>query len=126
MALSSFFADTYALVEYLRGNEGYAGFIEGEGWSTSILNLIELYYAVLRDNDESSADEAYSAFRRRAVEVTDADVREAMKLRLRLKARRLDLSYADAIGYAIARRRGDDFLTGDRVFTGLEGVKLVR
>ena len=93
---------------------------------TSLLNLIELYYAVLRDNDEAEADRVYSALRRRAVEITDSDVREGMRFRMRQKARRVDLSYADAIGYAIAERRGSRFLTGDSAFSGIRGVEFVR
>jgi len=91
-----------------------------------MLNLIETYYAVLRDNGEREAELAYSTFRHRAVEITDADVREGMKLRLRTRARKVDLSYADAIGYAMATRTGAKFLTGDRAFSGMKGVEFVR
>lgn len=123
--MTTYFADTYAIIEYLRGNRGYAPYIEKEAWATSLLNLIEMYYAVLRDNDEESAERAYSGFRRRAVEITDSDVAEGMKLRLGQKARKVDLSYTDAIGYAIAVRRGSSFLTGDKTFSGFQGVRFV-
>jgi predicted nucleic acid-binding protein len=124
--LSPYFADTYALVEYLRGSKSYAPLIDDENWVTSLLNLTELYYAVLRDNDEKSADAALLAFRRRAVDVMDDDIKEGMKVRLRQRAKRVDLSYADGIGYAIARRRGAIFLTGDSAFADLDGGDLVR
>jgi hypothetical protein len=35
-----------------------------------------------------------------------------------MKARRLDLSYADAVGYVQAERLGVRFLTGDNAFKG--------
>lgn len=123
---NSYFADTYALVEYLRGNRAFARIIEEEEWSTSILNLIELYFAVLRDNDEKLADRALLAFRRHAVDIADADIRTGMGLRLRHKAKKLDLSYADAVGYAMAMRLHTEFLTGDRAFEGFDGVKHVK
>lgn len=51
------------------------------------------------------------------------DVSEAMKLRLDLKRKRHDLSYADALGYSLSQRMGVKFLTGDTVFRGLNGVE---
>ena len=36
------------------------------------------------------------------------------------------LSYADCIGYVIARREGMKFLTGDAAFKRLENVEFVR
>lgn len=123
--MTTYFADTYALIEYLRGSEDYSPYIEECDWATSLLNLIEMYYAVLRDNDQDAADKAYAGFRRRVVEITDIDVAEGMKLRLLQRARRLDLSFTDAIGYAMAKRLRSDFLTGDRAFSGFNGVRFV-
>jgi len=124
--MPTYFADTYALIEYLRGNARFSHYIEGEEWSTSLFNLLELYYAVLRDNGEDAADAAYAGFRRRVAEITDDDVREGMRLRLRQRAKKLDLSYADAIGYAVSVRLKSAFLTGDSAFADLPGVRFVR
>ncbi len=123
--MTKYFADTYALVEYLRGNKHYVSYVEKEEWITSLLNVIELYYAVLWDNDERAAETAYHGFRRRAVEITDDDVTEGMRLRLGQRARNTNLSYADAIGYAMAIRLKSEFLTGDKAFSNLRGVLFV-
>ncbi len=122
----TYFLDTYAIVEYLSGSRKFAPYIDSGRWATSMLNLMEMYFAALRDNSEDYADRAYLAFRQNVSEIRDEDVKEGMLTRLRLKARRLDLSYADAVGYAMARRMGSKFLTGDRAFKGLPGVEFVK
>lgn len=43
-----------------------------------------------------------------------------------LKLRRPKLSYADAIGYTMARRFGARFLTGDEAFRRLADVEFCR
>jgi predicted nucleic acid-binding protein len=93
---------------------------------TSLLNLIELYYVVLRENGEELADGAYAAFRHYQVEATDDDVKEGMKLKLRMGSKGLNFSYADAFGYAIAGRLGARFLTGDEVFKSLSNVDFLK
>ena len=56
----------------------------------------------------------------------DEDAKEGMKFRIRSKARRLDISYADAIGYVMAERLGAKFLTGDDAFKGVSNVEFVK
>ena len=122
---ASYFLDTFAMVEYLGGNPRYSRYVDEGRWSTSLLNLAELYFVSLRDHTQDYADKVFLAFHRNLAEVSDEDVKEGMKTRLRLKARRIDLSYADAIGYSIALRMGSEFLTGDTAFKGMNGVEFV-
>jgi len=49
-----------------------------------------------------------------------------MKRRLELRKKKLDLSYADAIGYAVSLRLMLMFLTGDEAFKNLENVEFVK
>ena len=56
--------------------------------------------------------------------IPDDVIRAAMLFRKRHKKR--DLSYADAIGYAFARKHDVLFLTGDRQFRDLPGVEFVQ
>jgi len=60
------------------------------------------------------------------VEFGDEDVKDGMKRRLELRKRRLDLSYADALGYAVSLRLRLKFLTGDDAFKNLDNVEFVR
>ena len=80
------------------------------------------YYAVLRDYGEAAAEKAYSATAKYAVEFGDEDVKDGMKRRLELRKKKLDLSYADALGYAVSLRLRLNFLTGYDAFKELENV----
>lgn len=111
-----YFLDTCAIIEYLRGNPKFARYLEGRGSVTSLLNLMEPYCVVLRDNSEEDAERVWPAFRQQAEELTDEAVKEAMKSRLKLRARGLNLSYADAVGYSLALGLHAKFVTGDEAF----------
>ncbi len=56
----------------------------------------------------------------------DEYVKEAMKMRLRLKAGKTHLSYADALGYQLSKKLGMEFLTGDDAFKHLANVEFVK
>ena len=123
-----FFLDTYAMIEYLRGNRKYLGLMTSEGRrATSIMNLVELYYLVLRERgEESAADSALTAFGQFETHVIAEDIRKGIKLRLSARARKVDFSYADAIGHAISGRLALRYLTGDDAFKGLPNVEFVK
>lgn len=121
-----FFLDTYAMREYLRGNAAYKPYFSGNELSTSLLNLIELYYILLKDEGEAEAEKAYLAFTEYELEIRDDDVKKGMKFGLACKARRENISYADAIGYSLAQRIGARFLTGDDAFKQKPRVEFVK
>ncbi len=125
MGRVSYFVDTYAMIEYLSGNKRYLRYFKND-LHTSKLNLMELYFLVLREHGENTADRSYATFRLFETSFDDEDVKEAMKLRLRLKAGKNHLSYADALGYHIAKRIGAKFLTGDDAFQRLPNVEFVK
>ncbi len=87
---------------------------------------METYYAVLRDYGEVAAEKAYSATAKYAIEFGDDDVKDGMKRRLELRKKRLDLSYADALGYAVSLRLRLKFLTGDEAFKNLDNIEFVK
>ncbi len=88
---------------------------------------MEIYYAVLRDFGEAAGEKAYSATAKYAIEFKDDDVKNAMKKRLELRRKkRPNLSYSDALGYALSVRLRVKFLTGDDAFKGLENVEFVK
>jgi len=116
------FFDTYALIEIAKGNERYKKYLDVERITLTKLNLIELYYAILRDFDEIEAKRHYFFYLPFVEEITDEVVFEAMRFRLAHRG----LSYVDCIGYVTAKRRGIRFLTGDIKFKGLENVEFVR
>lgn len=115
------------MMEYLGGNKSYLKyFASSSKLKTSLLNLMELYFHILRDAGEMAAENSYMQFKQFVVHLSDEDIKNAMKLRLRLKSRRWDISYADAVGYTMAERLGARFLTGDQAFKDLSNVEFVR
>jgi hypothetical protein len=91
------------------------------------MNLIELYYLVLRESgNDKEADTALAAFGQFESLVTAGDIRNGMKMRLSARARKTDFSYTDAIGYAMSGRLGMKYLTGDDAFKGLPKVEFVK
>ena len=124
--MAKFFYDSYAVLAYLDGNRRYRNYFEREAGSLTILSLMEVYYAVLREYGEAEAEKAYSAAGKYLVEFDDEDVKEAMRRRLQLRRKKLNLSYADALGYTVAVRLGRRFLTGDEEFEILDNVEYVK
>jgi predicted nucleic acid-binding protein len=114
------------MLEFLGGNRAYLKYIPGTELGTSILNLIELYYHALRDGGEKKADDSYRFFRQYEMQVKPMDIRNSMKFRLSSRARKTDLSYADAIGYSMADRLNMKFLTGDNAFYDMPNVEFVK
>ena len=121
-----YFYDTYAVLAYLSGNRRYARYFEKEIGYLTVLNRIETYYAVLRDHGETAAEKAHSATAKYEVDFGDEDVKDGMKRRLDLRKKKLDLSYADALGYAVSLRLRLKFLTGDEAFKNLDNVEFVK
>ncbi len=87
---------------------------------------METYYAVLRDHGEVAANRAYSATAKYVVEFEDDDLKSAMRKRLELRRKKLNLSYADALGYILSFKLKIRFLTGDDAFKDLDDVEFVK
>ena len=121
-----YFYDTYAVLEYLSGNRKYSSYFDEDYGFLTILNLMEIYYALLKQHGEAAAEEGYSASSQFVYEFDDDDVKEAMKLRLNLQNRGLNVSCTDALGYHLSMKLKVKFLTGDLIFKGLENVEYVQ
>jgi len=120
----TFFFDTYALIELLRGSPSYLSATQGASIVTTKLNLMELHFVILRNHGKDNADTAYDAFVEYAIPLSDDTFKEANQLKLQLNKR--DVSYIDCVGYVLARSQGAKFLTGDNAFKDLENVEFVK
>ena len=122
-----YFADTYALIEILKGNPNYERYSQEELITTEF-NLLELAYALTRDFGEERALSVLKAVRAYVtlVKPTDEDYVKASRLRLELKKERKNLSLVDSLGYVIALRLGIPFLTGDKAFENMPNVGCVK
>lgn len=118
-----YFWDSFALVEITKNNPNYIPYAD-EITITSLYNLIELYYSVLKDFDEERAKTIYYKFKDCVQEVNDETIFEAMKFRKMHTNKKF--SYIDCIGYTFALKNNLNFLTGDKAFEGLENVEFVK
>ena len=122
--IKNFFFDTYAFIEIIKENEDYKGYNKGVGIVTTILNLIELHYALLRIVGKEEADKHFDRLLQFVIEISGEVIKEANEFKLLNKKRKL--SYVDCIGYITARKMNIKFLTGDNQFKGLDSVEFVK
>ena len=118
-----YFFDTYAIIEIIAKNENYEKYNE-EDIVTSILNAGELYYSLLREKGEKTADFWHDELKQSSIMVDIEIVKKAMKFRFENKNK--NLSFIDCVGYIIAKERNLKFLTGDKEFEGMENVEFVK
>jgi len=124
--MASFFADSYALIEILKGNDHYRVYPAGQLITTEF-NLCEVAFAVTRDYPDR-AKKVMARVRDMVtlVPTTDDDYCAAAILRRTTTAEGRKLSTIDCVGYAVSRRHKTPFLTGDREFADFTGVEFVR
>jgi predicted nucleic acid-binding protein len=118
-----YFFDSYAIIEIIRLNESYLKFAKSP-IITNILHLAEVYYFLLRNYNERTADYWIKRLNFSFLDMSHDIATAAAKLKY--KNRKLKLSYADCIGYLTAQRYGVRFLTGDRQFESMRGVEFVK
>ena len=119
-----YFADTYALVEYVGGNKVFKKYFTEQTIITTKLNLLELHYSLLRNGDYERADAYYDSFLSCTVDLDDGVLKKASVFKL--ENRHKDISYVDAIGYQTAVAHNALFLTGDKEFKNFKCVEFVK
>lgn len=117
-----FFFDSYALIEIILGNIKYNNY-KNCSFVFTKLNLSEVYYSFLL-KDESKANIILKSYKDNAVEFSVDIIEKAMKFRM--KNKKMDLSYADCIGYIYACENNLKFLTGDEKFKDMDNVEFVK
>ncbi len=126
MEKSRYFYDSYAVMAYLSDNPNYRAFFEENDGVLTKLNLIEISYRTMELHGEEAAAQVAKLFAKYVVDFGVADIVGSMKLRLKLKRKGRNISYADAVGYYLALKNKLKFLTGDREFEDLENVEYVK
>ena len=120
---AGYFFDTYAIVEIIRKNRNYQPFFDEE-IVTSILNIGELYYLLLREKGAQVAEEWHQKLANLAHGVDAGLVIAAMNFKF--ENRKRNLSFVDCIGYVTAMKNNMTFLTGDIEFRELPNVTFVK
>ncbi|MBI2452064.1 PIN domain-containing protein [Candidatus Pacearchaeota archaeon] len=118
------FYDTYALYAIATGENTYKGFTGGYTIITTIMNLYELYYTLMRDNNLELAENFFNRLISSCVEINSEHIKKAAKFRFKEIKRKL--SYLDCLGYIVAKSHNVKFLTGDDGFKTLPNVKFVK
>ncbi len=118
------FYDTYALYAIALGQESYFPFASKHRILTSLMNLYELYYTLLKEGQLVLAEELFSRLLSACVYITPEMVKQAATFRYKFKKKKF--SYVDCLGYTVAQQLRVPFLTGDAAFFGLSNVKFVK
>ena len=118
-----FFCDTYALVEIIKGNKSYHPYLDQE-LHTNILNLYGLFYNLLKEYGEITAKEYFYEFVSLILPIEDHYLFAAASFKLKFQKK--NVSYADALGYAMAENKNMRFLTGDKEFKDMDNVEFVK
>jgi uncharacterized protein len=118
-----YFFDTYAIIELIKGNSNYE-FVRDNVIITGVMNIAEVYYALLLENTQDFADSIIKKLNMQIVDLDQKIVIEAAKFRY--KNKKLFLSYIDCMGYILAKENSLIFLTGDEGFKNIDNVKLIK
>lgn len=122
--MTKLFFDTYAFVEVLRSNPNYLPYTKDAEIITTQFNLMELYYHLRFSNDQASSSKLLSSYEELAIPFSTQTIIESMEFRKTHKSRKL--SYADCLGYTIAKKHKALFLTGDKEFENMPNVLFVK
>ena len=122
--MTKFFYDSYAIIEFINGNEKFRKyFLENEG-ITTLYNAMEVYYSVLKEKGEATANETLKLLAPIIFYPNLEYVEDSIKFRLKHKEKKL--SYADCLGYVIAFKLKIKFLTGDEDFRSFNNVEFLK
>ena len=124
MGIITYFFDTYAFYEIIKGNQNYSPYKKDISIITTKLNLMELHYALLRVYDKETAESYYEEFLPLTIEVDDEIIKTSNLFKFENKEKKL--SYIDCIGYTLSKKLGIKFLTGDKQFENLDNVEFVK
>ena len=111
------------MLEIVKCNASYKKYLDDELYTT-ILNLYEFYYNVLKDHEEKVAMEMFYRFYGFMMGIEDEEIFLASSFKLQQRKQRI--SYVDALGYVIARNNNMRFLTGDKEFKDMPNVEFVK
>ena len=124
--MPSFFADSYALIEMLKGNENYRAF-QSKRLITTEFNICEVGFAVCR-NYPANAPQVLKTVRKMVTlrATSNEDYCSGAARKKEASGQGKKLSTIDCVGYSVANRLKIPFLTGDREFADMNNVQFVR
>lgn len=124
--MADLLADSYAFIELFGGNPKYATLFRAHSISTTSINVLEVYAALLRRIDPVEALSHARSMLPVVVEVPREAALRSAEFRVEMAVKKRNCSTADAWGYAAALTLRRRFLTGDEGFRGLPNVEFVK
>ena len=120
----TFFFDSYALIEVYEKNVNYEKYTKANA-ITSYFQVYEVYYSLIRNGyTKEEIKDFFEFLQSICIELKFEWIPKSVEFRKEYKKR--DLSYADCLGYVIAKNLGIRFLTGDKEFENLPNVEFVK
>lgn len=123
--MSRYFYDSYALVSYLNGSKNYERYFRNCTGVTTLYNVLEVYYSLLRDGASESELKSVLHFLQALTVYPSFDDIPPVAI-FKFKSKNRHFSYADCLGYALAQKYHLTFLTGDEGFRDISGVEFVK
>ncbi|MBU3906767.1 MAG: PIN domain-containing protein [Nanoarchaeota archaeon] len=121
--MKEYFFDTYAIIELIKGNPKYE-FVKDFTIITGVMNLAEVYYALLLENKKEKVDSFITNLNLQLLNIlSDTAIKGAL---FRYQHKKANFSYIDSVGYILALDNNFIFLTGDKEFEDLENVEFVK
>jgi len=121
--MTSFYYDSYAIIEYLKANPKYQKYFIMPGL-TGYENLIEVFYSMLKEEGLDKARIVLEKFATILIYPTVEDIEPAMVFKLQHRSK--NFSYVDCLGYTLAKKHHLIFLTGDKGFEHMPNVEFMR
>ncbi len=87
--IKNFFFDTYAFLEIIKENQNYGPYKKDIGVVTTILNLMELHYSLLRTVGKKEADRHFDRLLPFIIKIPEEVIKEANEFKLLNKKRKL-------------------------------------
>ncbi len=115
--------DTYALVEIAEGNPKFV-FLLKEDFVIPSTSLAEFYWVLLKERGKAEADRWSSILLSSTEDVPSSILIDAQGFRYEHKKQKL--SFFDCAGYIFARQNNYAFVTGDKEFEGMNGVRFIK
>jgi uncharacterized protein len=125
--MARLFADTYALIELLKGNPRYEKYSH-EYLIATEFNILELTYALFREFGRDETARIVKSIRENIeiLPTDDSDYLDASEFRKSANKTGKKLSLIDALGYSCSHKQRIKFLTGDREFVEMENVEYTK
>ena len=120
----TFFFDSYALIEIYEKNLNYEKYAKANV-VTSYFQVYEVYHSLIRNGYSKEEIKDFFEFLQNLCIELNFDWIPA-SVEFRKEHKKMELSYADCLGYVIARELNIKFLTGDKEFEDLPNVEFVK